>query len=110
MSQATPIENDDSVTRFSFPAAQGKTLTAAFDGGRLASDGSVWPLAQNDRGMGICDQLVRCIVDQRDHTQVMHTRAPTLRIADVPMPHGVRKSEQKLSDANQSDIRAPCRR
>ena len=115
MSQATPIENDDSVTRFSFPAAQGKTLTAAFDGGRLASDGSVRQRAQNDRDMGICDQLARCIVDRRDHTQVMHTqvmhtKAPKPRIADVSMPHGVRKPEQKLPDANQSDIRAPCRR
>jgi hypothetical protein len=110
MPQAMPIENDNSVSRFSVPAAHRKKLTAAFDGGRLTSDDSVLLLAQADLGMSICNQLAGCIADRRDHTRVIYTRAPGPHIADVQMPHGVQKSEQKLSDANQPDIRAPCRR
>ena len=105
-----PIANDNGVSRFSVQAVHRKKLTAAFDGGRLTSDGSVLLLAQADRGMSICNQLAGCIADRRDHTRVIYTRAPGLRIADVQMPHGVQKSEQKLSDANQPDIRALCRR
>jgi hypothetical protein len=41
MPQATPAAQDDSATRFSFPAVHRKKLTAAFHSGRLTSDGGV---------------------------------------------------------------------
>jgi hypothetical protein len=41
MPQATPAESEDNALGFSFPAIGGKKLTAAFDGGRLTSDGGV---------------------------------------------------------------------
>jgi hypothetical protein len=42
---------DDSLLPFSFPAVQRKKFTAAFDGGRLTSDGGVMlQEPQPDRG------------------------------------------------------------
>ena len=48
---------DDMTLPFHFPAVGGKKLTAAFDGGRLSSDGGVMLLAQAARRMGIADKL-----------------------------------------------------
>jgi hypothetical protein len=57
MPQATPAKIDDSATPISFPAVGRKKLTAAFDGGRLTSDGGVLLLAQAERAMGICGHV-----------------------------------------------------
>ena len=79
MPQATPTGNDDSATRFSFPAVHRKKVTAAFDGGRLTSDGGVLLRAQAERGMGLCEQLAACIADPRDPSRVIHTVPDILR-------------------------------
>ena len=42
---------------FRFPAVGRKKITAAFDGGRITSDGGVLLLAQAEREMDICAQL-----------------------------------------------------
>ena len=57
---------DDSLLPFSFPAVAGKKITAAFDGGRISSDGGVMLLAQAQRRLGIADRLARVIPDVRD--------------------------------------------
>jgi len=72
MPQTTPAGCDDSAAAFSFPAVGGKKVTAAFDGGRLTSDGGVLLLAQAERMMGICQQLAACIADPRDPSRVVH--------------------------------------
>ncbi len=43
---ATPAMSDPTCVPFAFPSVGGKKLTAAFDGGRLTSDGGVLLLAQ----------------------------------------------------------------
>jgi hypothetical protein len=72
MPQTTPAGCDDSAAVFSYPAVGGKKVTAAFDGGRLTSDGGVLLLAQAERMMGICQQLAACIADPRDPARVVH--------------------------------------
>ena len=72
MPQATPAECNDSAARFSFPAVARKKVTAAFDGGRLTSDGGVLLLAQAERELGLCAQLATCIADPRDPSRVVH--------------------------------------
>jgi hypothetical protein len=79
MLQATPTKSDRNATSFSFPAVHRKKVTAAFDGGRITSDGGVLLLAQAERAMGICAQLAGCIADPRDPTQVIHALPDTLR-------------------------------
>jgi hypothetical protein len=43
---------DDTLLPFSLPALQRKKVTAAFDGGRLTSDGGVLLLSGADRQLG----------------------------------------------------------
>jgi hypothetical protein len=70
---------DDSVVAFGFPAICRKKVTAAFDGGRLTSDGGVLLLAQAERKMQICKQLAACIADPRDPSRVVHSLDDILR-------------------------------
>ena len=57
---------------FCFPAVSRKKITAAFDGGRLTSDGGVLLLALAERRLGIAQRLARLFPDQRDPTRVVH--------------------------------------
>ena len=70
---------DDSGFAFTFPAIRGRKITAAFDGGRLTSDGGVLLLAQAERRLGIADRLAACIADPRDQGRVIHRVADILR-------------------------------
>lgn len=79
MPQATPTAVDDSVTVFGFPAVRRKKVSAAFDGGRLTSDGGVLLLAQAERQIGICERLAACIADRRDPSRVVHALDDILR-------------------------------
>ena len=79
MPQATPAVRDDSAAQIGFPAVGRKKVTAAFDGGRLTSDGGVLLLAQAEREMRICKQLASCIADRRDPSRVVHALDDILR-------------------------------
>lgn len=57
MSQSTPT--------LRFPTAAGVPLVAAFDGGRLTSDGGLPWLAEADTFLGLCALLGDCIPDWR---------------------------------------------
>ncbi len=54
MSESTP-------SRFLFPTAAGVPLTAAFDGGRLTSDGGLPWLAEVEATLGLCELLAACL-------------------------------------------------
>jgi len=79
MPQATPAKGNDSAALFWFPAVARKKVTAAFDGGRLTSDGGVLLLAQAERELGLCAQLAACIADPRDPSRVVHRLDDILR-------------------------------
>jgi hypothetical protein len=64
---------------YSFPAVAAKKVTAAFDGGRLTSDGGVMLLAMAERRLGVADRLARCFPDRRDPMRILHTRADMIR-------------------------------
>jgi|GEM_PF-1017289 len=71
--------NDDTTELFGFPSVGRKKLTAAFDGGRLTSDGGVMLLAAAERRLGLCDRLAMLIADPRDPSRVVHPVADILR-------------------------------
>jgi Transposase DDE domain group 1 len=54
-----PAMNEDIPLPFDLPAVTRKKVRAAFDGGRITSDGGVMLLAQAERWLGIADQLAR---------------------------------------------------
>jgi hypothetical protein len=70
---------DDTILPFSFPAVQAKKVTAAFDGGRLTSDGGVMLLAMAERRLGLADKLARVFPDRRDPTRVVHSLVDMFR-------------------------------
>src|SRR6201981_3927634 len=70
---------DDNLLPFCFPVVHRKKITAAFDGGRISSDGGVMLLAQAERRLGIADQLARVIPDERDASRVTHLLPDILR-------------------------------
>lgn len=61
------------------PALSGKKISAAFDGGRITSDGGVLLLAEAERKFGISDRLAALIPDRRDPSRVLHPLADILR-------------------------------
>ena len=63
---------DPTCLPFAFPSIRGKKLTAAFDGGRLTSDGGVMLLAQAARRLGIAEKLAAVIPDRRDPSRIVH--------------------------------------
>jgi hypothetical protein len=48
---------NDRFLPFAFPAVASKKITAAFDGGRITSDGGVMVLAQAERRLAIAEKL-----------------------------------------------------
>jgi hypothetical protein len=79
---------DDTPPTFPFPAVGRKKITAAFDGGRLSSDGGVMLLAQAEHRLGIAERLARFIPDRRDPERVTHAIPDMLRARIVAIACG----------------------
>ena len=79
LEHATPATTDDNLLPFGFPAVERKKVTAAFDGGRLSSDGGVMLLSQAERRLGLAERLAAVIPDERDASRVTHRLADILR-------------------------------
>jgi Transposase DDE domain group 1 len=71
--------SDDTIEPFGLPAVGRKKLTAAFDGGRITSDGGVMLLAAAERRIGIAQMLAPLIADPRNPALVRHSVADILR-------------------------------
>jgi len=69
---------DHTVPSFDFPAVGRKKVTAAFDGGRLTSNG-VMLLANAERRLGLAERLGRLIPDHRDPTRITHRLVDMIR-------------------------------
>ena len=70
---------DDTLLPFSFPAVRAKKITAAFDGGRITSDGGVMLLAAAERRLKLAEKLASAIRDPRDPARVRHSLVDILR-------------------------------
>ena len=72
MTENTPLP-------FSLPSVRRKKVTAAFDGGRITSDGGVLLLSALEKAIGIADRLAPLINDPRNPLLVTHSVADILR-------------------------------
>src|SRR5579863_4616565 len=70
---------EDNLLPFNFPAVERKKVTAAFDGGRMTSDGGVMLLAAVEKTLGIADRLAPLIADPRSPNLITHRVADILR-------------------------------
>lgn len=64
---------------FSFPSICRKKIGAAFDGGRLTSDGGVLLLSAAEKRLGVGARLAACVADPRDPSRVVHELPDILR-------------------------------
>ena len=71
--------DDNTDLLFDLPSVARKKVSAAFDGGRITSDGGVALLALADRRIGIVDRFAGLIADPRDPALVTHSLASILR-------------------------------
>ena len=71
--------DDDTGLLFDLPSVARKKVSAAFDGGRITSDGGVALLALADRRIGIIDRIAGLIADPRDPALVTHSVTSILR-------------------------------
>jgi Transposase DDE domain group 1 len=71
--------DDDTLLPFSLPSVDRKKITAAFDGGRLSSDGGVVLLAGADRQLGLAETLAGVIPDHRNPLCITHALVDILR-------------------------------
>ncbi|MGI9436248.1 MAG: IS1380 family transposase [Geminicoccaceae bacterium] len=63
---------NDTPLPFALPAITPKKVIAAFDGGRLLSDGGVALLALAEKRVGIIERLAKLFPDERDQERVTH--------------------------------------
>lgn len=97
IARATPAMTDDTFLPFSFPAVGRKKIAAAFDGGRISSDGGVVLLASAERCLQLADRLAAAIHDPRDPARVKHAMADILRARIFAIACG-------YEDANDLDL------
>ena len=71
--------DDDTMLPFALPAVERKKVVAAFDGGRLTSDGGVLLLSLAERRLNLAERLAGGIADPRDPSRVLHPVADILR-------------------------------
>ncbi len=80
----------------SLPALSGKKVSAAFDGGRITSDGGVMVLAEAERRLDVANRLAALIPDRRDPTRTLHPVAEIFRARILAIAAG-------YEDANDLD-------
>ncbi len=74
-----PATDVDTLFPFNLPSICQKKVTAAFDAGRISSDGGVLLLAGADKRLGLIDALAAIIPDRRDPSLITHSMADILR-------------------------------
>ena len=60
---------------FAFARVEGRSVVAAFDGGKITSDAGALLLGASDRAIGMIARLAGCFTDSRSPEQVEHTVA-----------------------------------
>jgi hypothetical protein len=70
---------NDTIPPFDFPAVGRKKLVAAFDGGRITTDGGVLLLGMVEQRLEIAATLTRLIADPRNPALVIHSVDDILR-------------------------------
>ena len=102
--------SDDSVVPFHFPAIGRKKLTAAFDGGRITSDGGVMLLAAAERRIGLAGRLAALIHDPRNPLLVTHSVADILRARMLAIACGYEDADDLDHLRNDPGFKLACGR
>ena len=99
---------DDSFLPFSLPSVERKKVTAAFDGGRLSSDGGAMLLGLAERRIGIADRLAAEINDRRDPARVVHALSDILRARILAIACGYEDADDLDSLRGDPALKLAC--
>ena len=101
---------EDSLLPFHFPVVGRKKVTAAFDGGRITSDGGVMLLAAAERRLGLADRLAGLIADRRNPLLVTHSVADILRARMLLIACGYEDADDLDHLRTDPGFKLACRR
>ena len=104
--------SDDMAAPFLFPAVGRKKVAAAFDGGRITSDGGVLLWVAAERRLGIVERLAKLIADPRNPLFVTHRVADILRARMLAIACGYEDADDLdhlRTDPGSSSPVAACR-
>jgi hypothetical protein len=101
---------DNTIPPFSFPAVGRKKVTAAFDGGRLTSDGGVMLLALADRRVGVAEKLSCVFPEWRDRSRIVHSLADMIRARIFAIACGYEDGNDLDRLRNDPAFKLPCGR
>lgn len=107
---ATSATSDDSLLPFALPAVARKKIVAAFDGGRLTSDGGVLLLAGAERHLQVATHLADAIADDRDPARVRHSVADILRARILAIACGYEDANDLGALRNDPAFKLACGR
>jgi hypothetical protein len=68
-------ERECSANLFGFARVEGRSVVAAFDGGKITSDAGGVLLRATDRAIGLIDRFAQCFSDSRSEELIEHTVA-----------------------------------
>ena len=69
------MQTECSADLFGFARVEGRSVVAAFDGGKITSDAGGVLLRATDRAIGLIDRLAQCFSDRRSAELIEHTVA-----------------------------------
>jgi Transposase DDE domain group 1 len=67
------MQTECSVDLFGFARVEGRSVVAAFDGGKITSDAGGVLLRATDRAIGLIDRFAQCFSDSRSKELIEHT-------------------------------------
>src|SRR3954466_2971836 len=99
----------DTLLPFSLPAVSRKKVIAAFDGGRISSDGGMMLLAAAERRLGIAEKLAAVIPDPRDPARTIHPLPDILRARIFAIACGYEDADDLDSLRTDPALKLACR-
>ena len=102
--------NESIPVPFALPSVARKKVTAAFDGGRISSDGGLVLLAAAERRLQIADKLAAVIADPRDPAQITHTLQDMLRVRMLAIAAGYEDANDLTSLRSDPAFKLACGR
>src|SRR6201995_2820200 len=105
-----PAMCNDTILPFDFPAVGRKKLVAAFDGGRITTDGGVLLLGMVEQRLGIAAMLAQLIADPRNPACVTHSVDDILRARVLAIACGYEDADDLAHPRTDPAFKLACHR
>src|SRR5262249_59214201 len=86
------MQTECSADLFGFARVAGRSVVAAFDGGKITSDAGGLLLGAADQAVGLIDRFARCFRDSRSEELIEHTVATMVGHASLALRWAMKMS------------------